>query len=221
MVAARDVVIIGSYPPMPGPATAATLGAVRRAWSSGWSVRVVSYRTGAADISVPVAGPLAGWRVEQIRRHFGGRSHLVLIVQSGAPFSDLGLPQQAATASGLAIAARRFESFTLVVGEDPDISPVCFRALARWCDECIAATDESARALEGRYRLAPKSVTVQEVEPFPSYPAGVEDVDCGLYRPGAIRALTVVELPTTTLAQRVRARARAPKSMLLRRLRGH
>src|SRR5580658_10204128 len=150
-MAVCDVVIVGSYPPMPGPATAATLAAVRRAWDEGASVRVVSYRTGAADISVPVAGPLAGWRLEQVRRHYAGPDQVVLVVQTGVPFSDLRPSQQVATAAGLALALRRFSRATLIVGEDPGLNPICFRALAAAVDEVVVATESSADQLSARY----------------------------------------------------------------------
>ena len=201
---------------MPGPATAATLAAVRRAWERGLTVRVVSFRTGAADISVPVVGPLAGWRLEQVRRHYGGPVEAVLGLQAGVPFSDLRPAQQMVTAVGLAVALRRFKRATLLVGDDPGLTPRSFRVLARGADECVAGSDEVRRSLEERYNLRPGVVTVEEVDPFPSVPAGIDPSTAGLYRPGRDRGLTVVELPATSLSQRVRARlARYP---LLRRL---
>jgi hypothetical protein len=204
---------------MPGPATAATLAAVRRAWGSGFTVRVVSFRTGAADISVPVVGPLAGWRLEHIRRHYGAPAHVVLGLQPGVPFSDLRPAQQVATTAGLAIALRRFKRATLLVGEDPGLMPGCFRALVYCADECIVGSDEARRGLEERYNLRPGTVTVEEVEPYPSFPAGADPLAGGLYRPGLRPGLTVVELPTTTLAQR--ARARLTRSTFLRRFVTH
>lgn len=205
---------------MPGPATAATLAAVRRAWDEGYTVRVVSFRTGAADISVPVAGPLAGWRLEQVRRHYGAPPQVVLVLQAGVPFVDLRYTQQMATAAGLAMALRRFTRSTLVVGEDPGLVPVCFRALAAAVDELVVSTESAARALTERYNLGPAAATVEEVEAYPCFPAGAEPESGGLYRPRAARGLTLVEMPTTTLVERARARGRASQSALLRRLRG-
>jgi len=219
-MAVCDVLVVGSYPPMPGPATAATLAAVRRAWDVGAQVRVVSLRTGAADLTVPVAGPLAGWRLEQVRRHYGGPSHLVLVVQPGAPFIDLRYPQQLATAAGLVMGFRRFPRSTLVVGEDPGILPVFFRAIARAVDEVVVATDSGAKALAERYKLRPGFATVEEVEPYPSLSPGVEPETAGLYRPRAAKGLTFVEMPTSTLVNRARARGRVSRSALTRRLRG-
>jgi hypothetical protein len=219
-MAVCDVVVVGSYPPVPGPGTAATLAAVRRAWDESLDVRVVSFRTGAADLVVPVAGPLAGWRVEQVRRHYGGPSRLVLVVQKGVPFTDLRYSQQAATAAGLAIALRRFERSTLVVGEDPDLFPLCFGLVAGAVDEVVVGTESAAAALAKRYGLRPGTVTVEDVDPYPLLPAGVELETGGLYRPRALAGITLVEMPPGTLVGRARARGRLTRSALTRRLRG-
>jgi len=215
-----DVVVVGSYPPVPGPATEATLSAVRRAWDSGSTVGMASYRTGAAPVRVPVAGPLAGWRLEQVRRHFGGPAQLVLTIQRGVPFSDDRLWPQLATAAGLAVAVRRFRRATVIVAEDPRIMPACLRAVVYSCRQCTVATDADASSLVARYRLRPGAVAVTEVEPYPPMPPGVPPEDAGLYRPGAGPGLTVVELPTTTLAQRARARAHRAGAGLVQRLLG-
>jgi hypothetical protein len=212
---------MGSYPPLPGPATAATLAAVQRAWEAGLDVRVVSYRTGAAEIAVPVAGPLAGWRLEHVRKHFGNPPEVVLGLQRGVPFSDLRPSEQVATASGLAVALRRFRRATLLAGEDPEISRVAFRILAGAVDRIVVATTEDAAHLVQRYGLKSSVVTVEPVEPYPRLAADVGAVDAGLYQPGAGAGLTVVQLPATTVADRVRARARSRESQMLRRLRGH
>ncbi|HTW07253.1 MAG TPA: hypothetical protein VME46_07075 [Acidimicrobiales bacterium] len=203
---------------MPGPATAATLAAVRRAWDEGAEVRVVSYRTGAADIAVPVAGPLAGWRVEQVRRHYQGPAKAVLVVQEGVPFSDLRPAAQMATAVGLAAALRRFSRSVLVVGEDPAVLPACFRLLARGAREVVAGSEREAALLRDRYGWG--TVAVEEVDAYPLLASGVELSAGGLYRPRSSRGLTIVEMPTTTLSDRARARARSSRSALERRLRG-
>src|SRR5580704_8517904 len=219
-MAVCDVVVIGSYPPMPGPATAATIAAVRRAWDAGDEVQVVSYRTGAARLTVPVTGPLAGWRLEQVRRHFGGPAQVVLGLQSGVPFSSAGPLEQLATALGLAVAMRRFRRATLLVGEDPGISPACMKVLARSVDHISVATRADADRLVARYGALRGIVAVDEVDPYPMLPEGAGPVTEGLYGPDGARNLTVVELPTTTLAQRARSRLGLRKSLYMRRLRG-
>jgi len=205
---------------MPGPATAATLAAVRRAWDQGKTVRVVSYRAGAAELSVPVAGPLAGWRLEQVRRHYAGPSEVVLVVQQGAPFCDLRPPQQVATAVGLAAALRRFRRASVVVGEDPGVMPTCLWLLALAAGECVVASDEAALSVHERYKVPLWRVSVEEVEPFPAFPEGVEPSTAGLYCPSWGRGLTLVEMPTTALAQRLKARGQLAKARALARLKG-
>lgn len=205
---------------MPGPATAATIAAVRRAWGQGEQVQVVSYRTGAAPLSVPVTGPLAGWRLEQVRRHLGGPAQVVLGLQSGVPFSSAGPLEQFATALGLAVAMRRFRRATLLVGEDPGVSAACMKVLASSAEQIRVASREDADRLAERYGALRGIVTVEDVDPYPMLPEGAGPETGGLYGPGGGRNLTVVELPTTTLAQRVRSRLGLRKSLLVRRLRG-
>jgi hypothetical protein len=207
-MAVCEIVVIGSYPPLPGPATAATLAAVKRAWDAGADVRVVSYRTGAAEIAVPVAGPLAGRRLDQVRQHFGNPPEVVLGLQRGVPFSDPRPSQQMATALGLAAALRRFRRATLLIGEDPEVMRACFRILASAVDRFVVATPEDAGWLVKRYRLKPAIVGVEAVDPYPRVADGVDLTTAGLYQPGANTGLTVVQLPTTTLPDRARARAR-------------
>jgi hypothetical protein len=209
-MAVCDTVIVGSYPPMPGRATAATLAAVRREWDAGWTVRVVSFRPGAADISVAVVGPLAGWRLEQVRRHYAGPPHVVLVLQAGVPFFPTSYAQQFATAAGLIAAFRRFERVSLVVGEDPEVVRPCFRALARAASEVVVASEEEARRLSARYKLVAGALSVEEVDPYPNLPPGTEPEVAGLYRPRAARGLTLVEMPPTTLAERAVARLPVP-----------
>jgi hypothetical protein len=205
---------------MPGPATAATIAAVRRGWDAGERVHVVSYRTGAAPLSVPVSGPLAGWRLEQVRRHLGGPDQVVLGLQAGVPFSSPGRFEQLGTALGLAVAMRRFRRATILVGEDPGVSPACMQALARAVGRISVATREDADRLVERYGPLRGIVSVEEVDPYPMLPEGASPVTDGLYGPAGGHNLTVVELPTTTLAQRARSRLGLRRSLLARRLRG-
>lgn len=220
-MAVCDEVVVGSYPPAPGPATAAVLAAVRRAWDAGWAVRVVSYRSGAADQVVPVAGPLAGWRLEQVRRHYDGPPQVVLVLQRGVPFCDMRPAQQLATAAGLVWGFRKYQIATLVVGEDPGILRICMRLLAGAAAKVVAPTQELADRLTGHYKLASSCVVLEENGTgYPAVPQGIEPSALGLFRPGAAHSISVVDMPATTLGQRVRARAVSSKSVITRRLRG-
>ena len=214
-----DVVVVGSYPPLPGPATEATVSAVKRAWDGGSSVGTASYRTGAAAMAVPVAGPWAGWRLEQVRRHFGGPADLVLTVQRGVPFSDRRVRAQLATAVGLAVALRRFRRVTLIVAEDPQVMPALLRVVVYSARRCTVTSEAAAGSLVQRYGLRPGMVAVQESDGYPRVSPEIDLDQAGLYRPGSVAGLTVVELPNTTVAQRVR-RVPGATARLLRSLQG-
>lgn len=63
--------VVGSYPPAPGPAAAATVAAVRRAWADGQEVVVASPRPSAALLVMPVAGVEVGPALSKLRRPSG------------------------------------------------------------------------------------------------------------------------------------------------------
>ena len=220
-MAVCDVVVVGSYPPAPGPATTAPLTAVRRAWDAGSTVRVVSYRPGASDQVVPVAGPLAGRRLEQVRRHYQEPRRLVLVLQDGAPFADRSLAAQVLTAAGLLWAFRRFGAAELVFGEDPGLLRPVVQLLVKAASRVSVASPDLGAALCTRYKLPVSCVAVDPAEAYPMVRADIDPSTWGLFRPGAQASLAIVEMPTTTVAERLRARAVASKSLVARRLRGH
>ena len=167
-MAVCDLVVVGSYPPVPGPATAATLGAVRRGWDAGSSVQVVSYRSGAAPISVPVTGPLAGWRLEHVRRHFEARPARARCAARGAlhrlpPAPTDGHGPWAFDGHPAVLAA------TLIVAEDPEVLPACLRS---WPARRVGgrAHARPGRRLADRYGLQPAAVTVERLTRTPILP---------------------------------------------------
>ncbi len=220
IMAACDVAVVGGYPPAPGPATAATLAAVRRAWSTGATVRVVSYRPGAADLVVPVVGPLAGRRLDQVRRHYQCPERVVLVLQYGAPFSDRAPAAQMATAAGLVLALRHFAHAEVVVGEDPEVLPPVLWALALVASRFSAASPELAEQLRKRYRLISKRVEVDTVDAYPLVANGTSPSSWGVFDPSVLRSLTVVETSPISLTQRLRERAGSSRVTAVRRLRG-
>ena len=181
---------------------------------------MASYRTGAAPVRVPVAGPLAGWRLEQVRRHFGRPAHLVLTVQRGVPFCDDRLVAATGDRGRAGLAIRRFRQATVIVAEDPGMMPACLRAVVYSSRQCTVTTDADARSLIARYGLRPGAVAVTEVEPYPPLPEGVAPEDAGLYRPGAGRRAHGGRAAATTLGQRARGRASRARARLVRRLLG-
>ena len=121
-------VIIGSFPPIPLPASGATVAEVRRSWESGATVTVVSPRLSAADLAVPVAGPLAGRRLENVRRHTGA-TRLVLVAEPGVPVPVGPAWLQRLTVAALARAMRRFTEVRIVRVGDLGLSDRTWRTL--------------------------------------------------------------------------------------------
>jgi hypothetical protein len=80
---AKDVLVVGSFPPVWGAGSAATLAAVRRAWASGERVVTAALRPAGADLVAPVAGLAAGLRLERARVRAGRPARLVLGLEPG------------------------------------------------------------------------------------------------------------------------------------------
>lgn len=227
-VGVPDVVVIGTYPPLPGPGTAATLAAVRRAWGQGASVAMVAYRTAAAPLTVPVSGPLAGRRLAQVSRHFGGPPQVAVSLEKGVPFSDPRPWAPWATAAGLALAFRKFSVVSVVVAQDPGVPRGCLALLALGGARFSVPDEQLARRLARRYHLPASRVQVEEVAPFPPVPPGSGDapVMAGIFSPGSQAQLRYVDLdsgrPLERARQRVRARIeRLPLGPARRVLRRH
>jgi hypothetical protein len=160
--------VIGTYPPIPRPAAAATVAAVREAWAAGEEVKVVSPRLSAADLAVPVAGPLAGRRLLNVKRH-AGADRLVLVAEAGFPVPDgASRAVQWVTVAGLFRAMSRFDQVTLVRAGPLHLPPAIEDQL---CDAAMRVVDHQ---VEGE---PPAAVTVlgpREVLPGerPRYLAG-------------------------------------------------
>jgi len=107
------VLVVGSYPPVPAPGSAASIAAVRRAWAAGSEVTVVSPRPSAAHLTVPVVGILAGHRLTALRRLTGARA-LVLVAEPGLPVAAGPRVVQEVTVRGVLRALGGFERVTVV-----------------------------------------------------------------------------------------------------------
>jgi hypothetical protein len=121
-----EVLVVGSFPPVSGPAAAAALAAVRRAWAAGDEVVTASLRPAGADLVARVAGPAAGWHLERARRAAGELPRLVLGLEPGqlAPTGGvavgvgrkvMGALATTAGVLGLARALSRFDQVTVVL----------------------------------------------------------------------------------------------------------
>ncbi|MGH9122056.1 MAG: hypothetical protein ACRDYC_08925 [Acidimicrobiales bacterium] len=112
---------MGSYPPVPVPAAAVAMEVVRKALDADEPVTVVSPRASAAHYAVRVAGPLAGRRLDRMRR-LSGASRLTMVMEAHLPLpvgeGAVGNSQRRATVVALRRSFRRFDSVRLMVVGD-------------------------------------------------------------------------------------------------------
>lgn len=143
----QRVLVVGSYPPIPVPAVAATLNAVRRELTAGRSVRVVSPRPSAAHYAVPITGLLAARRLSRVRS-LSGCNRLVLCLEPGVPFAADRMPgglraiRSVATAVLLVSAMRGFAHATVVVTTDQRMPARAMSWVLRAADEVIEDKQE-------------------------------------------------------------------------------
>lgn len=163
----RPVLIVGSYPPIPLPAAAATVAAVKEAWAAGSPVTVVSPRLSAAHLAVPVAGPLAGRRLANVQRHTS-IDRLVFVMEPGFPVPPGRGWKQWATIFALARSLRRFGEVRVIRAGSLGLPPRLERSLLGAADSVVDfAVGEPAVA--GVTPLGPPEVLVRE---RPRYLAG-------------------------------------------------
>jgi hypothetical protein len=154
-VIAERVVVVGTYPPIPRPAAAATVAAVREAWAAGLEVTVVSPRVSAAHLAVPVAGPLAGRRLANVGRHTSAR-RVVLVTEPGMPVPAGPRWLQLVTAAGLARALRTFDHVTVVRVGDLDLPPALTSGADRIVDFPVAGPGPTGVSALGPPEVLPR-----------------------------------------------------------------
>lgn len=163
-----DVLLVGSFPPVGGTATAASLAALRRAWDAGDQVVTASLRAGAADHVARVAGLLAGRRLAQARAAAGAPGELVL----GLDPAQLGTGASAVLAVGsLAPVLRRFSRVSVLW-----TAPLALPAPAAWAlwglvDTVMVETGREAQAVASG--VPKKKIRLVTVEPGPPLEEGV------------------------------------------------
>jgi hypothetical protein len=191
----RTCLVAGSYAPAPGPAAAAAVAAVRRAWAEGREVLVVSPRPSAAPLVMPVAGAAVGRTLARLRVSAGASTGLpgrrcegvVVCLEPGWPLGRgfrpaRGRPVSRAelerAARALAIALSGFERAELVVTGDLEVPQDVLALLWPAVDKVTASSDDVAAALR-----AAGAPGVSVVEPYGA---------AGLPLPG-VDAVSVVE----------------------------
>lgn len=136
--------VAGSYPPVPGPAAAATLQAVRDELASGVEVDVLSPRPGAAHHHAD----LRGWRGARAlarQQRISGADTLVLCVEPGVPFSEGLPPWRVRVEAALVVAlTRRFRR--LVILAPTGLDPGGDAARSLWARADLVVVPEDRRA---------------------------------------------------------------------------
>jgi hypothetical protein len=205
---ARSVLVVGSYPPVPGAPAAATVAAVRRAWDGGAEVVVVSPRPSAAPFVVPLAGPALGRELAKLRLAHAC-NEVVLCLEPGWPFAGSARagPRAAHTARAIAEALSGFEQAQIVVTGELDVSLEVLAMLWPLVGTVTASSEEAASAL----RTAAGTSLVRTVDPFAG--SGLRPLDDDANEPQLVGPLEPAELL-------VAARGRRALGQVARRLLG-
>ncbi len=202
---ARRALVVGSYPPVPGAAAAATVAAVRRAWDGGAEVVVVSPRPSAAPFVVPLAGAALARELAKLRLAHAC-NEVVLCMEPGWPF---GARRNATrTARALAHALSGFERAELVVTGEIGVAPDVLALLWPIVDSVTASSQEAASGLRAAGAGTP---VVRTVDPFAG--SGLRRLSDDASNPQPVGPLEPVELLVV-------ARGRRALGLVVRRLLG-
>ena len=181
--------VVGSYPPVPGQAAAATVAAVRRAWAEGREVVVVSPRLSAATCTARFAGREAGRVIERLGREHGCRE-VAVCLEAGMPFPGRGGAVAATlrarwTARRLALALSRFEWAEVVITGDLVVPQAVLGLLWPAASVVVAGSEEVAALLR-----ASGAKDVRVVEPFAGaglrHPVADTAAPVGPFEPGEL-----------------------------------
>jgi hypothetical protein len=171
-----EVLVVGSFPPVGGSASSASLAAVRRAWAAGDEVVTASLRPGAADLVARVAGPMAGWHLERARQAAGELPRLVLGLEPGqlaateavgAARQMIDLAEAAVSVLGLGRTLGRFDHVTVLLTGPLGLPAPLLKVLWRHVGAVIVPTGSEALATSQR---VPTSL-ITAVEAYPLSPA--------------------------------------------------
>jgi hypothetical protein len=145
--AGRDVLVIGSYPPVPTAGATVTLEMVRRLWAEGAHPHVAAPRSSAANFTVAVTGLMAGRRLTHLRQ-LTGAVDVVLCAERDLPVSTHGptllLPfLQRISVDRLVLALAAFEHVTVVACGDPGVPAPLWARLVFAADVVVDRSDAS------------------------------------------------------------------------------
>lgn len=213
--------VVGSYPPVPGPASAATLAAVRRCWEDGREVVVASPRPSAARDVVAVGGPAVGTAIARLAR-LHACSEAVVCLEPGWPFGrrrgrhgSRAADRTERSVRSLAEALSRLSRAELVVTGEVALAPSLFSTLWPVVERVWASSADQAALLKA---LGAPAVELAVPGSVPFSLSGV-----GPLEPGALLLVTRGRRRLGVLARAVLGRrapaVRARLSQAPRRLR--
>jgi len=145
----RRVLVAGSYPPVPGGASSATLAAARRELSDGAEVVVVSPRPSAAHFHFTMSGARAALMLYLLGRRVRA-DELVLCMEPGVPFRPgVSGVRARLEAALLEVSLRRFRRVSLIVCGELAVDANVLRGLWSVAQEIVVGSErEMERATE-------------------------------------------------------------------------
>jgi hypothetical protein len=148
------ILVVASYPPMPGEASAAALAAILRIYADGNEPVVVSPRPTAAHLWAPVVGHQAGGEIDRLRQSYG-TDWLVLGLEAGLPFSvGASTRRQQEEVAMLVRILGRFRHVSALVTGDLGLDPALLAPLWRYTHEVVVSSPGVADPLGERLSTA-------------------------------------------------------------------
>ena len=154
------LLVVGSYPPVPGPPAAATVAAVCRGWAEGREVEVVSPRPSAAHRSARLVGVHAAKELARLRRETQA-SELVLSIEPGMPFAPGRRPfRHGVEAIALALVLGGYARVTLLLAPDVELSAGPLTVLWPRVREVVTWSEDESQLLASRLGVPAALITV-------------------------------------------------------------
>jgi hypothetical protein len=156
----NKLLVVGSYPPVPGAAAAATVAAVCRGWDEGREVEVVSPRPSAAHRTARLRGIRAARELAQLRQHAEAHE-VVLSMERGMTFTPGGNSvRHRVEASALARALAGYSRVTVLMTSDIDVSGEALAILWPRVDRVVTVSREERDRLTSRLRVPARLISV-------------------------------------------------------------
>ena len=170
--------VVGSYPPVPSPASVATVAAVRRGWDEGREVEVVSPRPSAADQSARLVGFRAAWTLNQLRRT-KRPDEVWLSLEEGMPLTArANRCRHRAEATAVAWVLKGYPRVVVLATSDMEVRSSSLAPLWRQVDGVVTPSEGEGRRLSARLGVPPRLIQVDpswvpEDRTVPPWPRGV------------------------------------------------